>query len=125
MSGALFSTCCMSNSSQYQPALKDLLSEVFEEHDAAHWISKLRAEGVPAEPINTYSAALADPQVAHSGWVSDLTLASGVNTRTFGFPAVVDGENAPIYRTAPALGEHTQEILAELGLANAGNQEPT
>ena len=102
-----------------QTQLKECLEEVFAQDDAANWIERLRAEGVPCEPINTYSAVLDDPQVAHSGWLSDLTLASGVQTQAFGFPGIIDAENAPIYRTAPSLGEHTEELLNEIGLGDA------
>lgn len=106
-----------------QVELKECLEEIFADDDAANWIQRLRVEGVPCEPINTYSAALGDPQVTHSGWLSDLTLASGVKTKAVGFPAIIDGDNAPIYRTAPSVGQHTQEILDEIGLGNATESE--
>ena len=99
-----------------QAELKVLLEEFLAADDAANWISRLRGAGIPCEPINAYSAALADPQVSHSRWLSDLLLASGVQTRAFGFPAIIDGTNPPVYRTAPDLGEHGQEILDEIGL---------
>ena len=105
-----------------QVELKECLEEIFAGDDAANWIERLRAEGVPCEPINTYSAALDEPQVIHSGWLSDLMLASGVQTRAFGFPAIIDGENPPIYRRAPSLGEHTEEIFDEIGLGDAATQ---
>jgi crotonobetainyl-CoA:carnitine CoA-transferase CaiB-like acyl-CoA transferase len=73
----------------------------------------MRRQGVPCAPLNTYSAALADPQVAHYGWVQPLELANGVRTRTFGSPL---GRATPIRRRPPLLGEHTGEVLAELGI---------
>ncbi len=99
-----------------QVQLKTLLEQIFAKEDAAVWIQRLRARGVPCEPINAYREALDDPQVAHAGWVTDLNLPSGVTTKTFGFPALIDGQNAPIYRPPPELGEHTEEILAELSM---------
>ncbi|MEM9183835.1 MAG: CoA transferase [Pseudomonadota bacterium] len=97
-----------------QTQLKALLENTFAGEDAAEWIHRLRERGVPCEPINAYQEALQDPQVAHSGWVTDLTLPSGAVTQTFGFPALINGQNAPIYRAPPTLGEHTEEVLQEL-----------
>ncbi|WP_191600194.1 CaiB/BaiF CoA transferase family protein [Marinomonas algicola] len=105
-----------------QSELKEILEACFAMDVAEVWVERLRAVGVPCEPINTYSKALEDPQVEHSGWVSDLTLASGAKTKTFGYPALINGKNLPIYRTAPGLGEHNDEILSEIGL-KAGQGE--
>lgn len=101
---------------QNQQALKVILDEIFPLADAAEWLDRFRAVGVPCEAINTYSKALDDPQVKHSGWVSDLQLVSGEKTKTFGFPGLINGQNQAIYRSPPGLGEHTDEILNELGL---------
>jgi crotonobetainyl-CoA:carnitine CoA-transferase CaiB-like acyl-CoA transferase len=70
---------------------------------------------VPHAPINDYSSALADPQVAHMGWVQAMTLPNGAATRTFGSPLRLGGKALGIERTAPALGEHTAEIRAQYG----------
>ena len=67
--------------------------------------------GRACAPINTYSQALADPQVAHYGWVQPLELPGGAKTRTFVSPL---GPGAPVRRAPPALGEHSEEVLAEL-----------
>ena len=66
---------------------------------------------MPCSPINSYSEALADPQVAHMGWVQPVRLPSGVETRTFVSPLRFSGEGFPIYRDPPALGEHNEEVF--------------
>ncbi len=96
-----------------QVELKDILEAVFARHSAEECLAIMRRQGVPCAPINTYSAALADPQVAHYGWVQPLELANGARTRTFGSPL---GKAAPIRRRPPLLGEHTDEVLAEFGI---------
>lgn len=96
-----------------QAALKALLEREFARAGAEEWLAVMRRQGVPCAPINTYSAALADPQVAHYGWVQPLELANGARTRTFGSPL---GRAGPVRRRPPALGEHTAEVLAELGI---------
>ena len=64
-------------------------------------------------------AALADPQVEHMGWIQPLHLPGGHETRTFASPLRLNGQGFAIRRRPPALGEHTEEIRAELGRKGA------
>jgi crotonobetainyl-CoA:carnitine CoA-transferase CaiB-like acyl-CoA transferase len=98
-----------------QVALKELLETRFRTASAAHWLAVFAAAGVPHAPINDYESALADPQVAHMGWVQPLQLPNGVMTRSFGTPLRVNGAPAPIGSAPPALGQHTAEIRARYG----------
>ena len=77
-------------------------------------LARFRAAGVPCAPINTYSGALADPQVAHMGWIQEITLPSGARTRTFTSPLRFSGRGFPVLRNPPALGEHNEEVLREV-----------
>jgi crotonobetainyl-CoA:carnitine CoA-transferase CaiB-like acyl-CoA transferase len=103
-----------------QAALRDILEAVFARHTAEECLAIMRRQGVPCAPINRYSEALADPQVDHYGWVQPLELANGARTRTFGSPL---GRGTPVRRRPPALGEHTAEVLREIGLAPAPAKE--
>jgi Predicted acyl-CoA transferases/carnitine dehydratase len=100
-----------------QVALRELLEEIFMTADAAHWLERFRAAGVPCAPINRYSEVLADEQVQYMQWVQPLTLPNGVQTRTFGAPVRFDSQTTPIRRRPPALGEHNDEILGPLRAA--------
>jgi crotonobetainyl-CoA:carnitine CoA-transferase CaiB-like acyl-CoA transferase len=80
-------------------------------------LAKLEAQGVPAGPINDLEQVFADPQVKHRGMQIDLPSKAakaghipGVRT-----PIVMDGWRAASERPAPLLGEHTAEILKEIG----------
>lgn len=97
-----------------QVVLRDMLEEIFASKDVASWLELFRAAGVPCAPINTYSQVLADPQVEHAGWIHPLELPNGVKTRTLGAPVSFSGELPPIRRRPPALGEHNDEVFAEL-----------
>lgn len=97
-----------------QVALRDMLEAEFSAGDASEWLGRFREAGVPCAPINRYSDVLADPQVAHMGWVQPLTLPNGIQTRTFASPIRRSGQGLPIRRAPPALGEHKAEILREL-----------
>lgn len=97
-----------------QEVLRELLEACFAQGSVEYWLDAFRTAGVPCSPINTYSEALADPQVDHMGWVQELELANGVTTRSFGSPLRINGDAIPIQVRPPELGEHSDEVLAEL-----------
>lgn len=72
--------------------------------DRAAWLDRLAAAGVPASPVHTPSEALDDPQVRARGLVENE-----------GLRPPIPGARVPA-ALAPDKGEHTAEILAELGL---------
>ena len=80
-------------------------------------LDKLEAVQVPAGPINTLAQVFSDPQVKHRGMRLELksdAAASGTipGVRT---PIVIDGAPMASERPSPRLGEHTAEILREIG----------
>ena len=95
-----------------QAPLREQVESACAARSAADCLAILRAAGVPCAPIHRYSEALADPQVAHYGWVQPLALPNGEASRTFLSPL---GPAAPVRRPPPALGEHTNEVLEEIG----------
>jgi crotonobetainyl-CoA:carnitine CoA-transferase CaiB-like acyl-CoA transferase len=94
--------------------LVPLLEAVFAARPMAHWLARLRREGVPAAPINTVDQVLADPQVRRREMVVDLAHPRLGRLPTLGTPIRPVG--APPLRPAPppALGEHTDRILGGL-----------
>ncbi len=106
-----------------QDELREILEAVFTTRPASHWLQAFADAGVPCSPINTYSQALADRQVEHMGWVQEMVLPGGHATRTFGSPLRFDDLPSRIEAGPPALGEHTAEVLASLGLHAAGEAE--
>jgi crotonobetainyl-CoA:carnitine CoA-transferase CaiB-like acyl-CoA transferase len=98
---------------QNQVALKDLLEVEFARQGVDFWIDAFEKAGVPYGRINSYSQILADPQVAHMGWIEDMELPSGVKTRTFGFPIKISGVDLRKRREPPALGADNQGVLGK------------
>lgn len=84
------------------------------------WIARLNAAGVPCGPVNGLAEALADPQVEGLGMVLDVPHPGHGVVRMTGFPLRLEGTPCAIRRPAPELGEHTGEVLAELGIAREG-----
>jgi crotonobetainyl-CoA:carnitine CoA-transferase CaiB-like acyl-CoA transferase len=86
---------------------------------SADLLAKLEAAGVPAGPINDLDHVFADPQVVHRAMLINLPSAAakrgtipGVRT-----PITLDRARMASPRPAPRLGEHTEEILKEIGEA--------
>ncbi len=82
-------------------------------------LGKLEELKVPAGPINTLEQVFNDAQVIHRGMKLDLpsTAAKGGTIPGVRTPIVLDGWHAASERPAPLLGEHTAEILKEIGEA--------
>ncbi len=80
-------------------------------------LEKLEAAGVPAGPINDLEQVFSDPQVIHRGMRLDLASAAAKGGKIPGVrtPIVLDGAPIASDRPAPRLGEHTAEILREIG----------
>jgi crotonobetainyl-CoA:carnitine CoA-transferase CaiB-like acyl-CoA transferase len=80
-------------------------------------LAKLEAQGVPAGPINDLEQVFNDPQVAYRGMKLDLPskAAKGGSIPGVRTPIVIDGWRSASERPAPLLGEHTAEILKEIG----------
>lgn len=96
-----------------QKQLLVILENIFSAHDADYWLNAFREVGVPVAPINSYSEALADPQVEHMQWVQPITLPGGTDTKTFISPIRLNGQNLPIRLAPPSLGEHNDELLGQ------------
>ena len=81
----------------------------------ADLLARLEKANVPAGPINTIGEVFADPQVVHRAMRIDLPHGSGADLPSVRTPIVMSETPAVGRRAAPRLGEHTAEILAELG----------
>jgi crotonobetainyl-CoA:carnitine CoA-transferase CaiB-like acyl-CoA transferase len=83
---------------------------------AAHWLAALEKAGIPAGPINRIGQAMADPQSVHRETVQTLVGGWLGEVPTVGSPIRFDGQRADAPLPPPALGEHSDAVLKELGL---------
>jgi crotonobetainyl-CoA:carnitine CoA-transferase CaiB-like acyl-CoA transferase len=96
-------------------ALFDILVQEFPKRTTADWSERLSAAGCRFAPVNDYAAAVADPHAAANGYVIEGMNMNGEPARTIGSPIQMsDTPTAPAL-DAPELGQHTEEILLELG----------
>jgi len=101
-----------------QMQLNPLINEALSHNDRAHWIAKIEAAGVPCGSINSIPEVFEDPQVKSRQMLKKLPhpTAEAGEVPTLSNPLRF-ASGALAYRGAPpTLGQHTTEILAELGL---------
>ncbi|MCS5495943.1 CoA transferase [Cnuibacter physcomitrellae] len=82
----------------------------------AHWLEALAEAGIWAGPVYDYEALVNDPQIEHNGTFIEYDHPTEGRIKTPGFPYRLSETPARIDRGAPVTGEHTREILAELGV---------
>mgnify|MGYP000966225257 FL=1 len=84
--------------------------------DRSYWIERLNAGGVACGHINNLQEVFEEPQIQHLGMVHDVVSQHQGAQRLVGQPVQLERTPSTIARAAPRRGEHTEEILAELGL---------
>jgi formyl-CoA transferase/CoA:oxalate CoA-transferase len=100
-------------------ALNAVLEPILAKRPTADWISALTAAGVPVGAIKTIAQVAADPHVLARDMVVSLDHPLVKSLRVMGIPIKLGGTPGAIRRPPPLLGQHTDEVLAELGRSPA------
>ena len=95
--------------------LRPVLAARFGMRSTAAWLAVLEAADIPCGPINDVLAAFASPEAQALGMTVELEHPAWGVIRQVGVPFQLSATPASIRTAPPALGEHTDEVLAELG----------
>ncbi|VFR52614.1 L-carnitine dehydratase/bile acid-inducible protein F [plant metagenome] len=104
---------------RHRAELLALMGPVMLLRTTAEWIALLEDRAVPCGPINTIAQAFDDPQVQARGLRVDLPRDAGdgiAGIATVASPMRLSETPVDYHRAPPALGQHTDEVLRELGL---------
>ncbi len=100
---------------QHRAELIPLLEEILETRNADEWLSALQAEEIPCGPINTAAEALNEAQARARGMIVEIEHPLVGVARSIGNPIHFGATPVTYRRYPPMLGEHSIEILRELG----------
>ena len=104
-------------------ALIEALEVSFVTRTSAEWIDDLLAVGIPAGPILTYPEAFESEHGSHRKMRMEIDHPVEGKVPNIGFAVKLSGTPQQVRMHPPLLGEHTQDILAELGLSAAERAE--
>ena len=99
---------------RHREGLEALLEGTFRARPALEWLPLLEAAGIPCGQVNDLTGVMEHPQLAHNGLAVEVDSPAG-RIPTVAAPFLIGRERPPA-RPVPGLGEHTLEVLSELGL---------
>lgn len=100
---------------RHRETIQTRFREAFKTNTTAHWLARLEEQDLLCAPVKTLAEALDDEQTAVNGMVVDCPLPGGRSMRVLGQPVHMSGAPLAIRQAPPGLGEHSAQILAELG----------
>lgn len=104
---------------EHRAALDKLVGERLAALDRDEALRRLAEADVIAAPVLAYPETVRDPQVRHNRMVEEVEHAHVGRLRVTGVPVKLGATPGAVRRPPPALGQHTREVLAELGFAAA------
>ncbi len=100
----------------HRAALAARIESVMATEPRDHWLTRLETHGVPCGPINTYADVMEDPHILARDLVVDTDHPTLGRIKTLGTPVKLSDTPLTPGRPAPMLGQHTDEVLREIGL---------
>jgi len=105
----------LENRAEHSPELIRILDDIFESRDRTEWESRLRENNCIFGRVASPEMVIRDPQAAANGFFAELEHPEAGKTKYVTTPATFRQNPASVRNAAPELGQHTEEILLELG----------
>ena len=102
-----------------RPALEAELERSFRQQPKDYWVSTLLDAGIPAGPILSYPEAFGSEHAAARGMRMEIDHPVEGKVLNIGFAVKLSGTPQEVRRHPPLLGEHTAEVLGEMGITPA------
>lgn len=99
--------------------LEAILAPVFRARPVAHWMEALEQADVLCAPINDYPGLVRHPQIVAAGFIAEQDHPRAGRFKTIATPVRLEKTPGTIRSPAPALGEHSRDVLAEAGFTAA------
>lgn len=101
-------------------AMFDILDPILLQRSAEEWLAIMRPAGLMFSPIQTFAEVLTDAQALANGFVADVAHPRLGAVRLPGYPARFRRSGTGFRKPAPGLGEHTHDVLGNLGYTTEG-----
>ena len=111
------------NRVRHRETLVPLLADRLKLRSRADWLAALEAAKVPCGPINDLADVFADPQVRERGMTMSLAHPHNDALELVASPMKLSATPVQLRRPPPLLGQHTDEVLAEMGVDAARRQQ--
>jgi crotonobetainyl-CoA:carnitine CoA-transferase CaiB-like acyl-CoA transferase len=96
-------------------AVNEIVARGLRTKPSSHWMEVFTQAGIPCGYVYNYDEVFHDPQVLHNGMLQEIDHPTVGKHKTIGLPIRLHGSPGKIRRPSPLLGQHSREILAELG----------
>ena len=100
---------------KHRSELIPILEALFQTQTTDEWVALLEAAGIPNSPVNNIADLVHDPQIAHRNMLVDVPHPTVPGLRAPATPMKLSDGPSSVRRHPPENGEHTEEILLELG----------